>query len=158
MAYRTIINGRIVFAETVDDLDALLERYPGSDTDDAVSGPRRGSGGKGSAGDGRWPASRFKDFTSRLSPPQLRMLQEVVKSQHGKTAKDLAQMLGFRDAKVFGPLMAAMSKHAKKTGVRVQDVLTTDRIDVGDGDKLTQFKATESFARAAHEAGWTLGY
>ncbi len=156
MAYRTVIKGREVFADTLDDLEALLERYPGSSSEDA-SNERRTSGPSKGGGDGRWPASRFKDFTGRLTPPQLRMLHEIVKSQHGKTAKDLAQILGFRDAKVFGPVMAAMSKHAKKTGVRIQDVLTTDRIDVGDGEKVTQFKATESFARAASEAGWSRG-
>jgi hypothetical protein len=153
--YRVVVKGREVIAETLDDLDALLERYPGSSTESASS-EKRPQASKGGI-DGRWPASRFKDFTGRLTPPQLRMLQEVVKSQHGKTAKDLAQILGFRDAKVFGPVMAAMSKHAKKTGVRVQDVLVTDRIDVGDGEKVTQFKATESFARAAAEAGWSRG-
>lgn len=152
--YRVLIKGREVIAETLDDLDALLERYPGSNSSESPT-ERHGSHGKGA--DGRWPISRFKDFTSRLTAPQVRMLQELVKSPHGRTARDLAQILGFKDAKVFGPLLAAMSKHAKKTGVRIQDVMTTDRIDVGDNEKVTEFKATESFARTAVEAGWSRG-
>jgi hypothetical protein len=155
--YRVLIKGREVFAETLDDLDALLERYPGSSGSDANHDERNSSQRSKGGQDGRWPASRFKDFISRLSAPQVRMLQELVKSPHGRTAQDLASILGFRDAKVFGPVLAAMSKHAKKTGVRIQDVLTTDRIDLGDNEKVTEFKATESFAKIAGEAGWSRG-
>ena len=132
--YRVLIKGREVIAETLDDLDALLERYPGSGLSDAPSDRHGSNPLNRSTGEGRWPASRFKDFTGRLSAPQVRMLQELVKSPHGRTARDLAQILGFKDAKVFGPLLAAMSKHAKKTGVRIQDIMTNDRIDVGDDE------------------------
>jgi len=156
-AYRVLIKGREVFAETLDDLDALLERYPGSGASESGADERHSAQRSKGSQDGRWPASRFKDFISRLSAPQVRMLQELVKSPHGRTAKDLASILGFRDAKVFGPVMAAMSKHAKKTGVRIQDVLTTDRLDLGDNEKVTEFKATDSFAKAASEAGWSRG-
>lgn len=152
--YRVLIKGREVIAETLDDLEALLERFPGSHaTPSEEQAVPRGRGGV----DGRWPPSRFKDFIGRLTDPQRRMLQELVKSQHGKTARDLASILGFRDAKVFGPVMAAMSKHAKKTGVGIQDVLTTERVDVGDNEKATMFKVADSFARAAGEAGWSRG-
>jgi hypothetical protein len=151
--YRVLIKGREVIAETLDDLEALLDRFPGSHAAPDEHGVHRPK----TTSDGRWPASRFKDFIGRLTDPQRRLLQELVKSQHGKTARDLAQILGFRDAKVFGPVMAAMSKHAKKTGVRIQDVLTTERVDVGDNEKETMFKAADSFARAAVEAGWSRG-
>ena len=36
------------------------------------------------------------------------MLQELVKSSHGKTAKDLAHVVGLATAKSFGPIMAAI--------------------------------------------------
>ncbi|HEV3057063.1 MAG TPA: hypothetical protein VGY48_02395 [Vicinamibacterales bacterium] len=151
--FRVVINGREVTAESLDDLEALLDRFPGTHSTPAETHSPSHRAGKAHP-DGPWPASRFKDFIGRLTDSQRRMLQELVKSQHGKTARDLAQILGFRDAKVFGPVMAAMSKHAKKTGVRIQDVLTTERIDVGDHEKATLFKAADSFARAAGEAGW----
>jgi hypothetical protein len=151
-----MINGREVFAETLDDLEALLERFPGSATGGTSS--HHADVGRGVKGDaGRWSPSRFKDFTGRLTQPQLRLLQELVKSPHGRTSRDLAQVLGFRDAKVFGPLLAAISKHAKKTGVGIQEVLATERIDVGDNEKTTQLKATDAFARAAVDAGWVRG-
>jgi hypothetical protein len=155
--FRLTVKGHEVIAETIEDLEALLERFPGSSSDNQYQGGQRGARGAKSNPDGPWPPSRFRDFIERLTDSQRRMLQELVKSQHGKTARDLAQILGFSSAKVFGPVMAAISKHAKKTGVRIKDVLTTDRIDVGDNEKATLFKAADSFCRAAIEAGWPQG-
>lgn len=84
------------------------------------------------------------------------MLQELARTPHGRTAKDMAQALGFGSDKAFGPVLAAMSKHAKNAGIDFGEVLTSERITVGR-DKILEFKATQSFLRMAAEAGWKIG-
>ena len=117
--------------DTFDEAIAAAERLAsgsgGARGDDAA----KTNGAGPLIADGRWTVSRFRDYVGRLSQPQTRMLQELVRTPHGRTAKDLAQVLGFQSAKAFGPVMAAMSKHARNAGIDFAEVLTSDRIVVG---------------------------
>jgi hypothetical protein len=121
----------------------------------AIDGGMRGSVAAAKGGsDGPWTMPRFKDYVGRLSQPQVRMLQELVKSPHGRrTARDLASSIGFNTSKAFGPILAAMSKHAKKAGIGFEAVLKSSREDVGNETVLV-FTAAPAFVRIASDAGW----
>jgi hypothetical protein len=142
--------GAVAICESIEDAAALLGRLTGGAT--SLAGP--GDGARNDVhSEGRWTVARFRDFVGRLSQPQVRMLQELVRIPHGRTAKDLAPTLNFSTPKSFGPIMAAMSKHAKKAGIGIQEVLTSERVSVGN-ELLLEFKATPTFMRVATEAGW----
>src|SRR6266496_3816955 len=85
--------------DTLDEAIAAAERISGGGSFSDAK-PHSHNGGSPSV-DGRWTLSRFKDYVGRLSGPQAKMLQELVKSPHGRTAKDLAPTLGFDSAKAF---------------------------------------------------------
>lgn len=104
---------------------------------------------------GPWTLSRFKDYTGRLSAPQLRMLAELVRSPDGRTAKDLASALDLGSAKAFGPVLAAMSRHARKIGISFDTVMKSERIDVGN-EKMLHFTVSDGFRAIAAEAKWKL--
>lgn len=136
--------GESIYFDTLDEAKAAIDAKPGSTKTGTVS-------------DGPWTAARFKDYTSRLSQPQLRMLQELVKSPHGtRTAKDLASSLGFSSSKAFGPVLAAMSKHAKKAGINWETVMRSDRREIGNENMLV-FTASPTFMKVAEESGWKVG-
>jgi hypothetical protein len=135
--------GEPIYFDTLDEAKTAIDGKPGSS--------------KGGAIDGPWTAARFKDYTSRLSQPQLRMLQELVKSPHGtRTAKDLASSLGFTSGKAFGPVLAAMSKHAKKAGIGFETVMHSERKEIGNENMLV-FTAAPAFMKIAVESGWKVG-
>ena len=150
MAYQILYRGVQIQCESLDEAVAMAERLGGG-----LVGSEDGAGQNHGRGvvEGRWTVSRFQDFTGRLSEPQRNMLQELVRNSHGRTAKDLAHTLALSTSKSFGPLLAAMSKHAKKAGVRMEDVLSSERVDLGD-EKMLEFRAAGTFARIAGEAGW----
>ena len=81
------------------------------------------------------------------------MLQELEKTPHGRTAKDLASELGLETTKAFGPILAAMSRHAKGVGISHDDVMVSERITIGR-DKILEFRATSAFIRIAQAGGW----
>lgn len=137
--------GEPIYFDSLDEAKAEIDRR--------ATTPSPGQKG---ATDGPWTLSRFKDYTGRLSTQQVKMLQELVKSDHGRTAKDLAPALGFGSAKSFGPVLAAMSKHAKKAGISFDAVMKSDRIDVGN-EKMLVFNAAPAFVKIATEAGWKVG-
>jgi hypothetical protein len=146
-------NGVAIHFENLEDAIAYAEKYGGI----TAAGAQKNSAGQRNGEGGPWTMSLFKDYTGRLSATQIRMLQEVVKSGHQRTAKDLASTLGFSSgAKSFGPILAAMSKHAKKAGVSFDAVMKSDRIDVGD-EKMLVFNAAPAFVKIASEAGWKVG-
>lgn len=142
--------GHEIYFDSLEEAIAAIDVIASTDGA-AVSQVRRIS-----ASEGRWTVSRFRDFVGRLSAPQTKLLQELVTSPHGKVGKDLAQTLGFKSPKAFGPVLAAMSKHAKKTGIAFNEVLMSTRITIGN-DQDTEFKATDAFIQIALEAGWRSG-
>lgn len=137
-------NGEPIYFDTLEEARAAI---------DALSGGK-GKAKTGSAGHGPWTASRFKDYTGRLSQPQLKLLQELVKSPEGsKTAKDLASAVQFKSDKAFGPVLAAMSKHAKKAGLSFDTIMRSERKDIGN-DSVLVFTVAPSFSKIAAEQGW----
>src|SRR5687768_6133276 len=108
-----------IYFETLEDAMEAIDKSGGSV---GASGERKTS--RPTTGDGRWTMSRFNDFIGRLTDGQQKLLRELVSSPHGRMGRDLAPTLGFKSPKAFGPVLAAMSKHAKKTGVGFQEVMS----------------------------------
>jgi len=150
MPIRVSHRGADAFCDTPEEAAELL-RLLGGDSNQSQPALQTHQQ-KGGDADGRWTLSRFRDFIARLTQQQSKMLEELVRSAHGKTAKDIAQIIGV-NPKALGPMLAAMSKHAKKSGVGIDDVLNNTKIEVG-GERMSEFKATPSFARVAVQHGW----
>jgi hypothetical protein len=136
-------NGEAIYFDTLEEAKA------------AIDGKQAGSKGT-SGGAGPWTQGRFKDYIARLSAPQVKILQELVKSPSGvKTAKDLASAGGLSGPKAFGPVMAALSKHAKRAGISFDNVLKSERKDIG-GEEMLVFTASPAFMKTSAEAGWSV--
>jgi hypothetical protein len=137
-------NGEPIYFDTLEEARDAIDKLSGGK-------PKAKSG---TSADGVWTAARFKDYTGRLSQSQLKLLQELVKSPEGsRTAKDLASVAQFKGDKAFGPVLAAMSKHAKKAGLSFDKILKSERKDIGN-DSVLVFTAAPSFIKIAEEQGW----
>jgi hypothetical protein len=71
----------------------------------------------------------------------------------GVTDSSLRQSLGVSTNKGFGPILTGISRRAKKAGVSLQDILTSEKVQLSANEKVSEFKATAAFAQVAKEAG-----
>lgn len=149
--FRIVHHGVEIFCDTVDDALAIAARLAGasepSGTKHSHPAPQSSQ-----ANTTRWTVSRFSTFMSELQEQQKKMLKALLSSPDGQTDTSLKQHLGLSSNKAFGPILTGISRKAKKVGVSLTDVLTSERITVGN-DRVLEFKACPAFASVAKEAG-----
>jgi hypothetical protein len=137
------------FCETADeavDLGAKLRGIHHSVSKKAPQGEHAISGS-------RWTVTRFQSFIKQLRDKQLQFLSLVLQSPDGVTDSSLRQSLGVSTNKGFGPILTGISRRAKKAGVSLQDILTSEKVQLSANEKVSEFKATAAFAQVAKEAG-----
>lgn len=142
-----------IICETVDETMEIVSRLSGQSAH-PKGGERPGptiAAGVGHAGS-RWTVSRFTSFMSQLQDQQRKLLASLVTSPDGQIDSALRSHLGLSSNKAFGPILTGISRRAKKSGVSLADILTSERIPVGN-EKVLEFKATPAFAAIAKEAG-----
>lgn len=147
--FRVVHNGIEILCETADEVLEITARL-GSGGPIGTK-PAHGVAPSGSSGS-RWTVSRFNSFISQLQDQQRKLLRLLVSSPDGHTDSALRQQLGLSSNKAFGPILTGISRRAKKTGVGLSDVLSSERIQAGD-EKMLEFKAAPAFAHIAKEAG-----
>jgi len=134
-------NGEPIYFDTLDEAKAAIDG-------------KAGGGKKDPTANGPWTPARFKDYVNRLSDSQQKMLRELVKSPSGqRTAKDLATAASLSSPKAFGPVLAAMSKHAKRAGINFDSVMSSERKEIG-GEEMLVFTAAPAFMQVSAEQGW----
>ncbi len=146
--FKIIHQGVEIHCETADEAIEIAAKLRG-----APFTPKKGAHAGQGFGGSRWTASRFRTFCSLLQDKQRKFLREVLKSTDGVTATTLRQSLSLSSNKAFGPILTAISRKAKKVGVSLQDVLTSEKILLSSGERVLEFKAAPSFAGVAEQAG-----
>ncbi len=137
------------YCETADEaviLGAKLRGVP-------HSGSKKASHSEESITGSRWTFTRFQSFIAQLRDRQRRFLSLVLNSPDGVTDSSLRQSLGVNSNKGFGPILTGISRRAKKAGVSLQDILSSEKVQLSANEKVTEFKATAAFAQVAKDAG-----
>jgi hypothetical protein len=108
---------------------------------------------EGSMVGSRWTVSRFNSFTKQLKEKQKKFLSLIIESPDAVTDSILRQALGLTTNKAFGPVLAGISRKAKKSGVSLQDVLSSEKVHLSADETVLEFKAKGAFVQVAKEAG-----
>jgi hypothetical protein len=147
--FRVVHQGVEIYCDTVDATLEIVARLAGK----VPAGKSHESTLPSSANAGsRWTISRFNTFMLQLQDQQRKLLRSLVSSPDGQTDSALRQHLGLSSNKAFGPILTGISRRAKKVGVSLADVLTSERISVGN-ERVLEFKASPAFANIAKDAG-----
>jgi hypothetical protein len=149
--FKVIHQGVEIHCETADEAVQIAERLAGTSTVSTAHG-RSHASGQSLAGS-RWTVSRFQTLMGQLQDKQRRFLREVVASPDGLTDSALRQSLTLSSNKAFGPILTGISRRAKKVGVSLQDVLTSEKMALAGGEQFLEFKAAPAFVAVAREAG-----
>jgi hypothetical protein len=137
------------YCDTADDAVSLGAKLRGI----PHSGPKKPPHSEQSTTGSRWTVTRFQSFITQLRDRQRRFLSLVINSPDGLTDSSLRQSLGVNTNKGFGPILTGISRRAKKAGVSLQDILTSEKVQLSANERVTEFKATAAFAQVAKEAG-----
>ena len=150
--FRIVHQGVEIYCETADETLEIVSRLSGQQAPPPSSKTPSSSGASSHPSGSRWTISRFTAFMSQLQDQQRKLLRSLVTSPDGQTDSALRQHLGLSSNKAFGPILTGISRRAKKSGVSLADVLTSERIQVGD-ERVLEFKAAPAFASIARDAG-----
>lgn len=145
--FKILVQGVEIQCDTVEAAVELARKL-------ATSSPH--SDGKAVAadmGNSRWTSSRFQNFTSELKDKQRQLLMLVLDNPDGLTDQSLRQTMGVENNNGFGPIMAAISKRAKKLGIQMTEILTTEKVVMAGGEKMLEFKAAPAFQKIAKASG-----
>src|SRR5437763_5914755 len=97
----------------------------------------------------RWTTHRFQSFIGQLRERQRTFLSHVVSNPDGVTDASLRQVLGLNTNKGMGPILTGISRRAKKLGFSLEDIITSEKLNLTNGDRVLEFKANPAFAKAA---------
>ncbi|MFQ5662567.1 MAG: hypothetical protein ACE5HL_01895 [Terriglobia bacterium] len=145
--FRVIHEGVEIHCETAEEAIEIAAKLRGTHPS-----PRKGKGEFSLTGS-RWTVARFKNFAGQLQDKQRKFLRELVSSPDGLTDSALRQSLGLTTNKAFGPILTAISRKAKKVGIDLKEVYTSDKVNLGSGQQVLEFKAAPAFIKVADEAG-----
>jgi hypothetical protein len=151
--YKVIVEGVEIHCDTTDEAFALAARLRGTETNHASTTNGNGHHKPAAATpNSRWTASRFQNFYTSLNEKQKRLVHELVMNPDGLPQDTLIQILGVQNSQGFGPIVSWISNKAKKVGVSLQDVLTSEKILV-NGEEMTEFRGAPAFIEVAHSSG-----
>lgn len=134
-------------------------------TDEAVEIAAKLSGGKvpeglkkrgqpeAIGGGSRWTTSRFQTFIGQLHDQQRKFLRQILSNPDGLTDAVLRQALSLSSNKAFGPIITGISRKAKKAGVSLQDVVSSEKVTLSSGEKVLEYKANPVFVTVSREGG-----
>jgi hypothetical protein len=100
----------------------------------------------------RVTSSRVQEFIGYLDSDQRKFLALLIDSPHGKTDHNLRQALGISDNRALGGILSGISKLAKKAGLSIGDILSSQWVKVG-AERVKEFKAEPGFRHLAQSTG-----
>ncbi|GEM_PF-3160006 len=149
MPYKVTFRGVAIECSTPAEAVAIAKQLAGVANDGAELVIQEGSS---SETDGRLTKSRYKEFVGYLDSGKKQLLQLLIENPHGKTDESLRKALGLDDNKALGGMMSGLSKLARKTGLSIDDILSSRWVKVGDED-MKEYRAAAAFGRMASELG-----
>jgi hypothetical protein len=149
MGYTVRYRDAEIDCPTAGDVAALFRELPdaGRQTTNG-SAPRVSSGG----GEGRLTVSRYHEFVGYLDKRKKELLRLLVDNPHGKTDDSIRKALDIEDNKELGGIMSGISKLAKRAGLSLEDVLTSQKVKIGN-ESMREYKASATFRSMATEIG-----
>ncbi len=81
------------------------------------------------------------------------MLRELVQNPDGIPDATLRRTLNLETNKALGASMGGLSKKARKLGIGLDDVLTSEKLTL-NGEEVLEFKVAPAFLKMAKESGW----
>jgi hypothetical protein len=146
---KVVHDGVEYHCETADEAIELGARLRGT----SVPMTKKGVHAEHSIAGSRWTVSRFQSFLAQLKDNQRKFLSIVINSPDGVTDSQLRQSLGLTTNKAFGPILTGISRKAKKAGISLQDILSSEKVQLSADERVMEFKATAAFAQIAKEGG-----
>lgn len=144
--FKVVHQGVEIHCDTVDEAIEIASRL-------SANPKKPASAGEAVLNGSRWTGTRFQSFLSELRDRQKKFLKELVNSPDGLTDAALRQSLGVQNNKGFGPIITGISRRAKKSGMSLQDILLSEKINLSSGERVLEFKAAPAFVRIATESG-----
>jgi hypothetical protein len=148
--FKVVYQGVEIQCETADEAVEIAGKLSGAGSG---KGAGRVHGGGQSVAGTRWTVNRFQSFIGQLQDKQRRFLRELTASTDGLTDSALRQSLSLSSNKAFGPILTGISRRAKKVGVSLQDVLTSEKMSLAGGEQFLEFRASPAFVAVAREGG-----
>ena len=149
MGYKVRYGSLLVECETVDEVDALAKRMGGS-----VSAARHSAASEPSSSESRWTEKRVRDFLELIKSKnnQKKLIDALLANTEGKTEDQLFRLLSLDGGNALGGVTAGATKNARKVGADPDDLFVKRRVLI-DGKKLREYFLTDSFRKAASQAG-----
>lgn len=147
--YKVIVDGIEIHCESADEAITIAGRLRGLPArKDTTNGNHVGSDTTS-----RWTETRFRTFTTGLRELQAKMLRELVQNPDGIPDATLRRTLNLETNKALGASMGGLSKKARKLGIGLDDVLTSEKLTL-NGEEVLEFKVAPAFLKMAKESGW----
>jgi hypothetical protein len=146
--FKVTHEGIEIQCETADDAIELVARLRGAPGTRNSVDKDRDSNPAGS----RWTAQRVQNLMGQLQDKPKRFLKELVANSDGVTDTAMRQLLAINSNKAFGPILTSISRKAKKVGVSLQDIYTSEKLQLS-GETVLEFKANPAFAKVLKDSG-----
>jgi hypothetical protein len=145
VAFKITFRGVEIQCETADDAIEIAHRLATS------NGIGAGSAHSQSA-DGSLEVSRYRELVDSLNSSQKKFLSLLVDNPHGKTDHSLRQELDLEGNKALGGMLSGISKLARKVGVSIDTMWSSDRKKVGD-EIMREFRVRPELKKISGEIG-----
>src|SRR5271170_6483091 len=145
MGFKVSYKGTEIHCETAEEA-VLLVRLLGEKNGHPVPA----SAGK--RGDPNMEVGRYRALVGLLNSDQRKFLKALVDNPYPQTDASLRQEIGIEGNKALGGMLSGISKSAKKLGIEIDTVWTSERKKIGDG-LMREFRVAPEFRDIAGEIG-----
>ena len=104
-------------------------------------------------GGSRWTADRFAGFIGHLKTRQKRFLRLLVENPDGLTNETLRREFRLKNNNALAGMITALVKNARKVGVGSGEILTKQRVQIGDSTAF-EYRVTPALIEVARQHGW----
>jgi len=148
MGYRVLIGGVPIECDSMEEAMALAERAAGVPTSSSKAKSSVQAAGV-PPGSSRWSESRVRDFFSRISGNQKKLIDELLDHQEGRTDQQLiAALSNIGDNRGLAGVFAGVWKNAKKVGADPNDVYHREQVTIADKQQ-NEYSLSPSFRSIA---------
>jgi hypothetical protein len=154
-----VLDGREIYCDTLDELEAAATRFWSP-----TNGGKNGNGksqpvmpcGPAPVRSSQWTPARFQRFVQSLNALQEKMLRALIAHPEGLPDATLRELLEIKaiDNRGFGPIIGWMAQRAKKVDLGLLDVVISHRTTLTGP---IHFQASPGFVQIAKTAKWPKG-
>ena len=143
MAVKFTVRGIPVECESAEEAAILLNSLDGKNGQGSLRGVEARS----------LDAASYRDFTSRLHKSQKKLLKALLADKDTMSDKTLLTAIGKKDNREIGGFLAGISRNARKSGLKLEAILTSETRHSESG-RSKQYTLNTEFRRLAEELGF----